>query len=310
MTTHRTTVETVESVPAELSVGTDLTLKVKVSCPAACNLSGAPIAVLASEETVIATALSSWNGTTNEADLVLKAPEQAGEHVWTVVFPRHETETVVHDESRVSVRFKTTPHATSMAVWDVPSPVVVHQPFTVKVGVKCSAMCSLAGQVVEIRDASETRMGHGTLNETPWPGTTALYVAEVSLVAPRSVGTSSWTCRFAKAHLALAHSEASADFGFLTAVAPDHQVTVNVTDKLTQAAIEHVEIRCGSYRAVTDASGLAKLELPTGRYELSAWKLGYDDAPTRTVDVTSDLLIHVETEPTPENHDDDERVWM
>ena len=112
------------------------------------------------------------------------------------------------------------------------------------------------------------------------------------------------------AHLALAHSEASADFGFLTAVAPDHQVTVSVIDKQTQAPIEHVEIRCGSYRAVTDESGLAKLELPTGKYELSAWKLGYDDAPARTVDVTSDLLIHVETEPTPEKNADDERVWM
>jgi hypothetical protein len=309
-TTHAMVVEILQSVPPELEVGTDITLKVKVSCSAACDLRGAPIAVLCDEETLIAAALTG-NGAPNETeDLSLKAPAQAGEHVWAVVFRRHEAEHVVHDESCVTVCFKTTPHPISMAVWDVPSPVVVHRPFTVKVGVKCSASCNLTGLVVDICDESGTSMGRGTLDETPWPGTVALYVAEVPLVAPTTVGTSAWTACFAEAPSALAHSEASAEFGFLTAVPPDHQLTVSVANMHTRTPLEGADVRCGSYRAVTDARGLAMLALPAGTYELNAWKVGYDDTPVRVVQLTSDLVIHLETQPTPKRDSDEERVWM
>jgi len=44
--------------------------------------------------------------------------------------------------------------------------------------------------------------------------------------------------------------------------------------------------------------------------ELNAWKPGYDDVPPMTLEVNADLLIHVETAPTPETDPDDERVWM
>ena len=55
---------------------------------------------------------------------------------------------------------------------------------------------------------------------------------------------------------------------------------------------------------------MATLQLPTGTYELTAWKLGYDDASPMTLEVNADLLIHVETAPTPEKDPDDDRVWM
>ena len=153
-------------------------------------------------------------------------------------------------------------------------------------------------------------MGQATLNETPWPGTTALYVAEAALVAPATARMSSWTACFAETDLSLPHSEASAVFSFLTAVLPDHKLTIKVIDKHTHAPVEQVDIRCGSYRASTNAQGVATLQLPTGTYELNAWKLGYDDAPRMTLEVNADLLIHVETAPTPEKDPDDERVWM
>jgi hypothetical protein len=309
--THTTTVEIIRSVPGEVEAGTEITLKVRVSCAAGCDLRGAPITVLAGEETLVATGLSSCDGAANETlDLSLKAPAEVGEHVWTIVFRRHEMESVAHDESCVPVAFKTVPHATSMAVWDVPSPIVVDQPFTAKVGVKCSARCNLAGQTVDVRDESGRRMGQGTLNETPWPGTTALYVAEVALVAPTTARMSSWTACFAERDLSLPHSEASAAFGFLTAVLPDHELTIKVINKHTHAPVEQVDIRCGSYRASTNAQGVATLQLPTGTYELNAWKLGCDDAPPMTLEVNADLLIHVETAPTPEKDPDDQRVWM
>jgi len=311
MMTHTTTVEMIRSVPGEVEAGAAITLSVRVSCAAGCDLCGAPIAVLAGEESLIATALSSCDGAANVTeDLSLKAPAEVGEHVWTVVFRRHETESVAHDESCLPVAFKTVPHASSMAVWDVPSPILVGHAFTVKVGVKCSARCSLAGQAVDVRNESGRRMGQATLNETPWPGTTALYVAEAALVAPATARMSSWTACFAETDLSLPHSEASAVFSFLTAVLPDHKLTIKVIDKHTHAPVEQVDIRCGSYRASTNAQGVATVQLPTGTYELNAWKLGYDDATPMTLEVNADLLIHVETAPTPEKDPDDERVWM
>jgi hypothetical protein len=311
MMTHTTTVEVIRSVPGEVEAGTEITLRVRVSCAAGCDLRGAPITVLAGEEILIATGLSSCDGAANETeDLCLKAPAEVGEHVWTVVFRRYERESVAHDESCLPVAFKTVPHATSMAVWDVPSPVLVGHPFTVKVGVKCSATCTLAGQTVDVRKESGRRMGQATLNETPWPGTTALYVADVALAAPKTAGMSSWTACFAETDLSLPHSEASAVFSFLTAVLPDHTLTIKVIDKHTHAPVEQVDIRCGSYRASTDLQGVATLQLPTGTYELNWWKPGCDDAPPMTLEVNADLLIHVEIAPTPEKDPDDQRVWM
>ena len=311
MTTHTTTVEMIRSVPGEIEAGTEIALKVRVSCAAGCDLRGAPITVLDGEETLIATDLSWCDGTVNETeDLFLKAPADVGEHVWMAVFRRHEVEASAHEESCLHVAFKTVPHATSMAVWDVPSPIVVDHPFTVKVGVKCSVRCNLAGQTVDVRDESGRRMGQGTLTEVPWPGTTALYVAEVALVAPATASLSSWTVSFAETDLRLPHSEATTVFSFLTAVPPDHELTIKVIDKHTHAPIEQVDIRCGAYRASTNAQGVATLQLPTGTYELDGWKPGYDDAARMTLEVSADRLIEIETAPTPEKDPDDERVWM
>jgi len=310
--THRTVVTTSQSAPAEVEAGRDIRLSVSVTCVAGCDLSGAPIAVLAGEETIASTALSSFNGTENETqNLCLRAPRTVGEQVWTVMFRRHEGESVAHEESSCPMMFKTVPHETTMAIWDVaPSPVLVDQPFTVKVGVKCASTCALGGQVVVVVDESGRRMGHGSLNEAPWLGTVALYVAEVALVAPANAGVASWSARFAETDLTLPHADTSAAFTFLAALPPDHELTISVADKHTHAPIEQVEIRCGCYRASTNAQGLAALQLPAGTYEVSAWKLGYDDAAPTTIEVNTDLGIQLETSPTPETNPDSERAWM
>jgi hypothetical protein len=309
MTVHRTVVEITESVPAEVEAGTDVRLDVRVTCAGGCDLSGAPIAVLAGGETIV---LSSYDCGRNETkDLTIKAPATVGEHAWVVVFRRHEAESAVHEESSCSVHFKTVPHATSMAIWDIPSsPVTVDHPFTLKVGVKCSATCSLGGQTVVVADESGRRVGEGTLSDQPWPDTVALYVAEVSVTAPPVSGLWSWTVGFAETDRPLPHSESSAAFTFLTALAGDHELTIRVTDKHTHAPIDRVEIQCGRYRALTNAQGLAALQLPVGTYHVNAWKRGYDDATLTSVDLRADLLLHLETAQIPETDPDGERVWM
>ena len=91
---------------------------------------------------------------------------------------------------------KPTPHSTSIAVWGVPSPVVVDRRFAATVGVKCSAGCPLAGRVVVVRDEAGAEAGRGRLGETPTPGTSALHAVEVALKAPAREGVHTWTAVF------------------------------------------------------------------------------------------------------------------
>ena len=91
---------------------------------------------------------------------------------------------------------KTESHPTSIAVWGVPSPVVVNSRFAATVGVKCSAGCPLGGRRVVIRDAAGADVGQARLGESPEAGTGALYAAQVGLTAPAVEGVHTWTAAF------------------------------------------------------------------------------------------------------------------
>jgi len=308
--THRTNVEMSQPIPPEFEAGADIILKVKVSCPEGCDLRAIPVSVMAADEIIGSSELAAFEDAVNETEIfTLKAPGQVGEHTWTVLFPGHEIEGTVHQEGSLAVSFATIPHPTSMAVWDVPSPVIMNRSFKAKVGVKCSAACQLAGRLVQVFDEEGIQIGGSTLGETPWPGTSALYVAEVELTAPGTEGLALWSAMFAAAEPGLPHDEASATFSFRTARPPEHRVTVQVVEKETADPLEDVEVRLGVYRASTDAAGLVSLELPGGVYELNAWKISYETLP-RTVEVGEDLMIRVEALVAPEKDPDGERVWM
>jgi hypothetical protein len=238
--------------------------------------------------------LATYTDTINETkDFALRAPEDVGEYAWSVLFPRHETEKCVHEENSLPISFTTKPHTISMAVWDVPSPVVMNSSFKVKVGIKCSAMCQLTGHLVEIRNEAGDGVGEGTLGEAPWPGTSSLYWTEVALAAPPSEGVPSWTVRFAAEELALAHEATSAAFTFRTAKAPENRVTIKIIAKGTGVALEDVEVRLGAYEVFTDERGLTTVEVPKGTYDLTIRKDGYEAQPI-TVEVSDDVTVQVE----------------
>ena len=111
-----------------------------------------------------------------------------------------------------------------IAVWDVPSPVVVNSSVTVHVGLKCSVACQLTGQLIEVRDEAGLRAGEGRLGETPWPGTNALFGAEVQLAAPAAEGMYTWAVTFAGTKSEMPHEDAFATFSFRTARPPDLDV--------------------------------------------------------------------------------------
>jgi hypothetical protein len=197
------------------------------------------------------------------------------------------------------VVFNVKPHATSIAVWDVPSPIAFNDKFKIKVGVRCSAECSLTDKKIAIYGQKGKKVATGALGGVPWPGTSALYWAEVGLEAPGVEGYYRWRVKFPKPDLELPHEEASYHFGFTTARPPEHVVTVEVIDKNTKAPIKgaHVLLRPHSgypYRGYTDEGGVAKLEVPKGEYTLYASKGDEYQTFQTTVEITDDATIKAE----------------
>ena len=212
------------------------------------------------------------------------------------------------------------PHGTSIAVWGVPSPVVVGRRFAATIGVKCPAACSLAGRPVVVRDAAGAEVGRGRLGSQPAAGTRALYAASVALAAPAEAGVHAWTVTFPAAgsgappaadsgSAEAPHAEAQAAFSFRAAAPPEHRVTVTVHDQETGQPLAAAEVHLGPYRAATDAEGRTRVDVPAGDYDLYVRKAGY--APhTGSVAVTGDVALRIAAAPAPDVDADDEQVWM
>ena len=184
-------------------------------------------------------------------------------------------------------------HKTSLAVWDLASPLVIRRSARMKVGAKCTAGCQLTGQEIEIHDQTGATIARALLGATPWPGTSGLYWSELDFRAPATVGTHTWA-------VTSAHGDAFSNFTFIAVHPPDHSLTIRVLEKVTQSPLPNVEVRLGVYRASSDDRGLAKIELPKGNYPLNVWKVGYQhfSAVLDVVDsLTVDVEIAVESEP-------------
>jgi hypothetical protein len=83
-------------------------------------------------------------------------------------------------------------------------------------------------------------------------------------------------------------------------------VTVKVVEGETKTAVEDFEVRLGVYRASTNRSGLARLDVAKGSYNLSVWKSGYK-AVSKRLDVDENMTISVEVSLEPQS---EEPYWM
>jgi hypothetical protein len=196
-----------------------------------------------------------------------------------------------------------TPHTISLAAWDLPLPLVRGRRSTIKVGARCAIGCALAGQEVEVLNEKGATVARGRVGDAPWPGTTALYWAEMDLMAPAIDGAFSWTVRLAAEERERPHRGASSTVSVLAVGPSEHVVTVGVIDRETQAPVEHVEVRLGVYSGATGGDGLVKLALPMGTYDLNTWKIGHE-ALSQVVDVAEDLTVQVELLVSPESHEE------
>jgi hypothetical protein len=297
---HSTRIQAGE--PSDVAVGAELVLKVTLSCPAGCDLSGVPLAVVAPDGA--AATIEPADGAGEDVRTVaLTAPRQVGEHVWRISCAPHEVGGIRHEACTLPISVRTRPHETSLAVWAIPSPVVTGRRFSIKAGAKSAAGCDLNGRNIEVRDEAGAAMASGSLGETPWPGTSALYWTELELLAPAAAGMFSWSVRFDASGLEIPHQGAAASFSIAIVSPPEHKLTVKVCEQDTATPIENAHVRLGAYRAATGPSGLAEIMMPKGTYDLNVWKAGYE-APATSVTIDADVAIEVEVAAMPEENPD------
>jgi hypothetical protein len=304
--THATRIEVDGTLPAELAVGSEIELRARVSCCEGCDLDGLHIEVKAPDGTLSTFRLCGREGADAAGAIALKGPQSVGQHAWNVAFPAQEIGDIHHEASSTSVCITARPHATSLAVWDMPAHVVTGERFAIKVGAKSSADCTLEGQEIEICDETGAVAGRATVQGLPWPGTSGLYWTQVELIAPMHEGLSSWSARFAPAGLETAHDETSSQFHVAVVRPPEHTVTVKIIEKESAAPVGDVQVRLGAYRGGTDQCGLAHIRVGKGRYDLHIWKVGYE-APGRSFEVNDDLAVEIEAVALPP--EDPDALW-
>ena len=306
---HPTSIALSRTPLAEVDAGTAIVLQVTATCAHGCDLRGRAISVVAPDGQIAAASdLLELTGHVNEtAEFTVRTPDEVGDCSWTLVLPKHEADGVVHEESTLPVTVRTIPHETSLAVWGVPSPVVMNGSFRVHVGATCSAGCDLAGKEIEVCDETGVSVARAHLGELPWDGTRALYWTEIDLIAPGTEGSTSRSISFAPAELLLPHGCASARFGFETVKPPQHVVTVKIVLRDANTPVEDAQVRIGVYFGYSDQSGVARVALPQGTYYIDVLKTGYATS-SRDIQVTSDVSIDIELAALPSvNYDE---YWL
>ena len=177
---------------------------------------------------------------------------------------------------------------TSLAVWDVPMPVVAGEMFAIKVGVK-----SATGRV-EVRDSSGAVVASGTLLETVCPGTEALYWTALDVPAPAQPVVAKYTVRCAGAETW---------FSVVASAKPEHLLKVQVSEQVSKAMLDGVEIRLGPFHARTDKTGRAELLVCRGAYQLVLWKTAHIATP-KPVIIEGDTSMELTMAHVPEEHPD------
>ena len=293
-----------EPLPLEVPAGDALAITARASCPDGRDRTGKAIAVTAPDgRTELHAFALHADGVSETATITLVAPPHLGVHVFRFTLSPHEIAGTHYAQAVLDVPVRVTPQATSLAVWDVPSPVVADTGFVIKAGAKSTASVALAGRAIEVCAETGDIAGRGVLSDAPLLDTGALYWTDIQLKAPRTEGMVTWSARFEASELNLPHDGATTSFSVAVVRPPEHVLSVRVIEQATARPIPDVELRLGAYRGTTGASGLAEIALPKGRYELRLWKVGFE-APPRPVEIGADAFVEIEALVVPEEDPD------
>jgi len=306
--THTATIALNDPVPLEVPVGATFVVNVAVACAEGCDLHGHALDIAGPAGAGEAHRAASENSGADDAfEITLRAPPQVGEHVWRIALPQAQAGAVRHDAEPLSINVSVKPQTSSLAVWDIPSPVVMGKAFDIKAGAKSAGDVKLAGRAIEVCDETGTVLAQGCLGDAPWPGTSGLYWTQLRLSAPDREGPCAWSVRFAATDVELPHDGATSNFTVAVTRPAEHRLTVKATEKDTSNPIDGADIRVGVYRATTDPAGMAAVDVPKGTYELVVWKVGYD-APIQSIEIHADRMVLVEAVAVPE--EDPDAIWQ
>jgi len=187
----------------------------------------------------------------------------------------------------------------SLAVWDVPMPVVAGEKFPIKIGAKSATGRALAGGRVEVSDVKGAMVASGALADAPLDGTEALYWTALEMPAPARQELAEYAVRFVGDQ-----GEAMASrFSVVAAAKPEHRLSVKVTEQRTAAALDGVEIRLGPFHARTDAAGRAELRVCKGAYQLQLWRNAHIAQP-KPINIDGDVSVELTMMHVPEEHPD------
>jgi len=199
------------------------------------------------------------------------------------------------ESTTVSVSAKL--HETSMAVWDVPSPIVTEARVRAKIGLKCRQGCNLGGHEIYVRDARGAKVAAANLTPSPLQGTGALYWAEVEFFAPRMEGIMEWNAYF-DGDQKTGHAAASFKFGLMVTGAAPHKLTIRVLDSSTKLPLDNAYVRIGPYTFFSDEAGVVRASVPDANYEFVTWKRNHRMHRSRvSLDRNYDLTVELTPQP-------------
>jgi hypothetical protein len=277
---------------------------VRAACPHGCDLTGQGVSIRDRDDTELACGeFEALEDEAFETTLALRAPLKVGEHIWKAALPALEKDSVRHVEDATAFSFTAMAHATSVNVWGLPPAISAGERFSFKIGIKCSSGCNLAGRALSIADHNGARVASAKLSDDVWPGTSALYFAEVEARAPRMPGDFTWEVTISASDQGVPHAAGSCGFAIKIVDPPDHEVTVQAFDRATQTPINGAHVLLYPYRALTDERGVAKVKVAKGRYTLFVSGFNYI-GHERIIDVVSDVTARAELVVEPEEEVD------
>ena len=183
----------------------------------------------------------------------------------------------------------------SLAVWDVPMPVVAGETFTIKAGAKSAGGEALAGARIEVCDATGKVVASGVLGDRPLDGTEALYWTPLNIPSLGQEQAAEYIVRLG--------NEATTRFSVAAAPKPTHVLKVSVTEQDSKEALSGVEIRLGAFHARTGQDGRAEIRVCDGEYQLQLWRSAHIAQPT-PIKIGGDVSIELTMLHVPEEHPD------
>lgn len=193
-------------------------------------------------------------------------------------------------------------HETSVAVWDVPSPVLAGSEARICAGATCPAGCDLSACAIVLEDEAGTEVARGTTVQRGG-ARGDLWFAELAVAIPAETGLHTWHARFVERPAEEEEAEGAAEAGVsahvcgsrsFSFVAVDREpsclVEVQVCDRMSGEPLRGARVTaredgCPPYRGVTDEAGACEICVPAGTYRVSAARDGYQNEKIEGVEV-------------------------